>query len=104
MGNYGELGQTPPPLSGQVVNSFAYLTIKDRLPVILTKVIDDICRNRKRIIDELGVDAGEDIATIAGAVSKLKYEMQTDKPIALLQGGRCCCCCSKYARLRKRKR
>ena len=87
MGNYDDLEQPPSPLSGRVVNSFAYLTIKDRLPVILTKVIDDVCRDRKRIIDELGVEAGDDIATIAGAVSKLKYEMQTDKPIALLLGG-----------------
>ena len=30
----------PPPLSGRTVQSFAYLTIKDRLPVILTKGID----------------------------------------------------------------
>ena len=33
----GDNSIPPPPLSGRTVNSFAYKTIKDRLPVILTK-------------------------------------------------------------------
>lgn len=34
--------------------SFAYLTVKDRLPTILTKVIDTIHRSKDKIFEEYG--------------------------------------------------
>lgn len=34
--------------------SFAYITIKDRLPVILTKIIDTLCRNKENIAEIYG--------------------------------------------------
>lgn len=34
--------------------SFAYLTIRDRLPTILTKVIDTIHRNKNKFFEEYG--------------------------------------------------
>lgn len=34
--------------------SFAYLTVKDRLPTILTKVIDTIHRNKNKFFEEYG--------------------------------------------------
>ena len=34
--------------------SFAYETIKDRLPVIVTRVVDFLARHRGRIVDEFG--------------------------------------------------
>lgn len=34
--------------------SFAYLTVKDRLPTILTKVIDTIHRNKDKFLEEYG--------------------------------------------------
>lgn len=34
--------------------SFAYLTVKDRLPTILTKVIDTIHRNKNKFFEEHG--------------------------------------------------
>jgi len=73
----------PPPLSGAIVGSFAYKTIKDRLPIILTKVIDEICRARSNA-SEQNCDK-EAFATVAGILSKLKYEMQTDKPITEIE-------------------
>lgn len=36
------------------VRSFAYLTIRDRLPTILTKVIDTIHRNKNKFFEEYG--------------------------------------------------
>lgn len=34
--------------------SFAYVTLKDRLPVILTKIIDTFSRNKENIIEKYG--------------------------------------------------
>lgn len=34
--------------------SFAYLTVRDRLPTILTKVIDTIHRNKNKFFEEYG--------------------------------------------------
>lgn len=34
--------------------SFAYLTVKDRLPTILTKVVDTIHRNKNKFFEEHG--------------------------------------------------
>lgn len=34
--------------------SFAYLTVKDRMPTILTKVIDTIHRNKDKFLEEYG--------------------------------------------------
>ena len=49
-------------------------------------MLDDLCRKRKQLIEELGDDAGEDVTVITGAISKLKYELQTDKPITTFKG------------------
>lgn len=34
--------------------SFAYITLKDRLPVILTKIIDTLSRNKEDIAEKYG--------------------------------------------------
>ena len=34
--------------------SFAYITLKDRLPVILTKIIDTLSRNKEDIVEKYG--------------------------------------------------
>ena len=49
----------PPPLSGSVVDSFAYVTLRDRLPVILTKVIDGLHRERVQIAEAAGCDVND---------------------------------------------
>jgi hypothetical protein len=68
-----------PLLSGSIPNSFAYVTIKDRLPLILTKTIDALVRFEQTI------DEKERISLI-NAISALKYDISRDKPlVALLQ-------------------
>ncbi|KAJ1652089.1 Hairy/enhancer-of-split with YRPW motif protein 2 [Dispira simplex] len=75
-----------PPLVGTTKPSFAYVTIKDRMPVIVAQVVDTVyrgymnletnptnqerIREAKRIVEELG---------------RLRYEMQTDKPLRPLE-------------------
>ncbi|MCI4389712.1 hypothetical protein PGIGA_G00101660 [Pangasianodon gigas] len=74
----------PPSLSAKYEGSFAYLTVRDRLPMILTKVIDTIHRNKNNFFEkhgEVGVDAEKRAISF---LSKLRNELQTDKPVLLL--------------------
>ncbi|XP_076749989.1 damage-control phosphatase ARMT1 isoform X2 [Xylocopa sonorina] len=75
------------PLSGIYKQSFAYITIKDRLPVILTKIIDTLSRNKENIAQKYGENATEEVKQMTGFLSKLKNEITTNKimkPLRLL--------------------
>nr|KAF6461426.1 Protein-glutamate O-methyltransferase [Molossus molossus] len=71
----------PPSLSGQDVGSFAYLTIKDRLPQILTKAIDTLHRHKSEFFEKHGEKGMEAEKKAISLLSKLRNESQTDKPI-----------------------
>lgn len=79
-------GSPPPPpcLSGRFQDSFAFVTLSQRLPVILTRVIDLLCRERT-VLAERGKQAGEDAQVVARELSQLKYQMQTDKMLTLIE-------------------
>lgn len=64
--------------------SFAYKTIKDRLPVIVTKTIDYISRHRSELLTKYTQESDEDIKLVIESLSCLRYELQTDKPYKLL--------------------
>ncbi|EFN86273.1 UPF0364 protein C6orf211-like protein, partial [Harpegnathos saltator] len=65
--------------------SFAYVTIKDRLPVILTKVIDHFSRNKESIQTIYGKDSINEIKYLIGFISKLKNEVVTNKVLRPLR-------------------
>ncbi|KAJ3054167.1 hypothetical protein HK097_002489 [Rhizophlyctis rosea] len=73
------------PLRGSVTTSFAYTTIKDRMPVILTKAIDTLTRH----LHDLHLDEGPAAQSAKTAeakecistLSKLKYEMIRDRRV-----------------------
>ncbi|TNN68497.1 Protein-glutamate O-methyltransferase [Liparis tanakae] len=71
----------PPSLSAKVVGSFAYLTVRDRLPTILTKVIDTIHRNKNKFFEEYGEEGIRAEKQTIGLLSKMRNELQTDKPV-----------------------
>lgn len=77
----------PPSLSAKVVGSFAYLTVKDRLPTILTKVIDTIHRNKNKFFEEYGEEGIEAEKQTISLLSKMRNELQTDKPVLALTDG-----------------
>ncbi|XP_008276879.1 damage-control phosphatase ARMT1 [Stegastes partitus] len=77
----------PPSLSARVVGSFAYLTIRDRLPTILTKVIDTIHRNKNKFFEEYGEEGIQAEKQTISLLSKLRNELQTDKPVLVLTDG-----------------
>ena len=73
------------PLSAKYKETFAYPTIKDRCPVILCKIIDHLHRQRINLGRELGPEAAEGLYKVVEELSKLRYEMQTDKPIVPIE-------------------
>lgn len=68
-------------------SSFAFKTLSLRLPIIITKVIDLLCRERKTLPRSLNipqqdlVNAEEETKKIIEELAKLKYELQTNKPM-----------------------
>lgn len=63
-----------------------------RIPVILTNIIDRLNRDREKIIARIGNSesernrAREELKLCIGEISKLKYELQTDKKMTQLPG------------------
>ncbi|XP_021931470.1 protein-glutamate O-methyltransferase-like isoform X2 [Zootermopsis nevadensis] len=64
----------------QLSRSFAYLTVRDRLPITVTKVIDCLVRDKEKIVKTLGEYTREELKKIIGSFSELKNELLTDKP------------------------
>ncbi|XP_075537851.1 uncharacterized protein LOC142572551 [Dermacentor variabilis] len=75
----------PLPLSAKDINSFAYKTVRDRLPVILTKVIDTVFRDRMDIERVLGLEAREETKFVVARLAKLRNEMVTNKPMVRIE-------------------
>lgn len=76
----------PESLSAKFRDTFAFKTISERLPVILTKAIDTTSRQIKHLVDSgiVGTDhrseAEQEMKDSIGRLAKLRNEMQTDKP------------------------
>ncbi|XP_019405616.1 PREDICTED: protein-glutamate O-methyltransferase isoform X1 [Crocodylus porosus] len=68
-------------LSGRFKGSFAYFTIKDRLPQILTRVIDTLHRHKNEFFEKHGEKGVEAEKRAISFLSKLRNELQTDKPM-----------------------
>ncbi|KPJ14847.1 UPF0364 protein C6orf211-like [Papilio machaon] len=71
------------PLQGTFKKSFAYYSLRDRLPVILTKVIDYLSREGSKIKSAHGA-GDEDIRGLIQYVTKLKNDLVTNKKYDLL--------------------
>jgi damage-control phosphatase, subfamily III len=59
-----------------------------RLPVIITQIIDQLSRDKDEIGVTLGAEAKEESKVVAGKLSKLKYELQTNKNFTPITGDR----------------
>ncbi|XP_070576604.1 damage-control phosphatase ARMT1-like [Ptychodera flava] len=78
----------PEPLSAKYREQFAYPTIKDRLPTILTRVVDTVYQYKNKAFEEFGEDGPEDCKFIVSKLSELKNYMQTDKALKALEDDR----------------
>lgn len=59
--------------------SFAYLTARDRWPVIVTQAIDDVFRTTRDTADPEKIAEGK---RIVEKLAKLKYELQHDRELS----------------------
>ncbi|KAH8283607.1 hypothetical protein KR018_009126 [Drosophila ironensis] len=71
-------------MSGRYKRSFAYHTLHSSLPVILTNVVDTLTRDKTELVAQFAPHdfaqaAREELKIIIGLISRLKYELQTDK-------------------------
>uniref|UniRef100_A0A0P6J6K1 Sugar phosphate phosphatase n=2 Tax=Heterocephalus glaber TaxID=10181 RepID=A0A0P6J6K1_HETGA len=78
------MAKPPSFLSAKAVGSFAYLTIKDRTPQILTRAIDTLHRHKNEFFEKHGEEGVEAEKKAISLLSKLRNEIQTDKPIVAL--------------------
>uniref|UniRef100_A0A0N5AQK0 Sugar phosphate phosphatase n=1 Tax=Syphacia muris TaxID=451379 RepID=A0A0N5AQK0_9BILA len=73
-----------PPLDGTKKGTFVYQTIKDRWPQILTKVIDQVHRFHDMHTSTYREEGDKDIKAVIQELSQMKYEMQTDKTLRII--------------------
>ncbi|ESO11602.1 hypothetical protein HELRODRAFT_190024 [Helobdella robusta] len=69
----------------EIGRDFAYPSIKDRLPVILTKIVDVLYRDKCFVRGQFGEAGIEELKDFIGKISRLRSELQTDKPFTLLE-------------------
>ncbi|XP_055494986.1 damage-control phosphatase ARMT1 isoform X1 [Leucoraja erinacea] len=79
--------EVPDSLSGKYTGSFAYLTITERLPYIVTKAVDTLHRHTDTFFAQYGQEGVEAEKAAIGLLSKLRNELQTDKPVLPLTDG-----------------
>ena len=65
--------------------SWAYYTINHRMPVIIAQIADGLCRKKDKLLTDYGQEGVEESKQIIGKLSKLRYELQTNKPIFALR-------------------
>ncbi|KAI9220892.1 hypothetical protein BC828DRAFT_405398 [Blastocladiella britannica] len=70
-----------PPLAGKNTGSFAFYTIRDRLPVILTRVIDDLNKATMALDFEAEPEKLKQGKACIESLSGFRYAMQRDRPI-----------------------
>ncbi|KAI7832458.1 hypothetical protein BC939DRAFT_405706 [Gamsiella multidivaricata] len=74
-------------LTGSEPNSFGYTTLQSRLPVIVSKIVDDVYRTYHSLpdTDPLGTEKAQEAKSIIEAIGGLRYELQRDKPFRPLK-------------------
>ncbi|KAL3985047.1 hypothetical protein ACH3XW_37025 [Acanthocheilonema viteae] len=71
----------PPPLTGSKEGTFAFLTVRDRWPKILGKIVDQVYRYRHAHIAVHGKEGEKDIKSVLSQLSELSHRVSTDKQL-----------------------
>ncbi|CRK95956.1 CLUMA_CG009399, isoform A [Clunio marinus] len=73
-------------LTAHYKRSYAFYTIATRVPIIITNIIDQLTRDKEKIIQRYGEHCRDELKQCIGEISKLKYELQTDKKMTEIPG------------------
>lgn len=73
----------PRPLSAKFKGTFAYETVKERLPSLLTRALDTFRREFRHIDSSPGAET--EAKQVLASMSELHYLMMTDKPLEPLR-------------------
>ncbi|KAK0161787.1 hypothetical protein PV327_008201 [Microctonus hyperodae] len=60
------------------------INIENRLPIIVTGVIDGMSRNKELLIKKYGPNSSGELKQVIGELSQLRSELMTNKPLDLL--------------------
>lgn len=60
--------------------------MSERVPTIITNIVDQLSRDKELIIQKYGEISREELKQCIGEISKLKYELQTDKKMIEIPG------------------
>ncbi|KAE9549286.1 hypothetical protein FO519_007508 [Halicephalobus sp. NKZ332] len=74
------------PVLGNVQGSFAYNSIRDRWPKIVTKIVDQLHRNFYPLSKEKGNECGKEVTGVISKISEMRYMMETNKPLVSFEG------------------
>ncbi|PGG96828.1 hypothetical protein AJ79_09434 [Helicocarpus griseus UAMH5409] len=77
-----EFDTKTPPYSTSDTSSFAYISARDRWPVILTSAIDDLSRTLFEVTDDVKRKEGKKIVE---KLAELKYELQHNRKLTPLE-------------------
>ncbi|XP_004534804.1 protein-glutamate O-methyltransferase isoform X2 [Ceratitis capitata] len=73
-------------LSAQYKQSFAYKTMRNRLPAILENIIENITKDAENIIAEFGEETRKEIYDVADRILKLKFKLENDYVMKTFKG------------------
>ncbi|KAH8233891.1 hypothetical protein KR032_002308, partial [Drosophila birchii] len=73
-------------LSARYKQSFAYLTLRTRMPGVMHQVIQRIVADEPSLIQQYGEEVHKDIRQIVDAVERLKMELSRDRMFQLFHG------------------
>ncbi|KAH8351823.1 hypothetical protein KR084_000001 [Drosophila pseudotakahashii] len=73
-------------LSGRYKQSFAYLTLRTRMPGIMQQVIMRLLGDIPELVDKYGEEVRKDVKQIVDAIERLKMELNRDRQFLLFHG------------------
>ncbi|XP_017056843.1 damage-control phosphatase ARMT1 [Drosophila ficusphila] len=73
-------------LSGRYKQSFAYLTLRTRMPGIMQQIIMRVMSDAPDLVEKYGEEVRKDISHIVDAVERLKLELNRDRQFLLFHG------------------
>ncbi|EDV58027.1 protein-glutamate O-methyltransferase [Drosophila erecta] len=73
-------------LSGRYKQSFAYLTLRTRLPGIMQQIIMRLVSDVPDLVNKYGEDVRKDVKQIVDAIERLKMQLNRDRQFLLFHG------------------